>query len=131
MNEEVKELWASALESGEYKQGTGLLCRVTYKGEKRWCCLGVLCDLAVKKGIIPQPTEAPFGEGLEFGGPDKYSVNTAYLPQAVAEWAGFEPSAIQGMKFINPQIGESVATELNDIKGVPFPKLAALIREHL
>lgn len=32
--------WTDALRSGEYKQGTGVLC---FQG--RFCCMGVLCDI--------------------------------------------------------------------------------------
>ena len=43
--EKVYDLWIAALESGEYKQAKGKL--KTYEG---FCCLGVLCDLAIKDG---------------------------------------------------------------------------------
>lgn len=48
MNPEIKEKWVTALRSGEYKQGKGLLHNLSYNS---WCCLGVLCDLAVKDGL--------------------------------------------------------------------------------
>lgn len=40
MREDIKELWVTALRSGEYKQGTGQL---NYSGH--FCCLGVLCEV--------------------------------------------------------------------------------------
>lgn len=46
MNEDVKHQWVSALRSGGYKQAQDGL-----KGGGRFCCLGVLCDLAVKAGV--------------------------------------------------------------------------------
>lgn len=39
--------WVAALRSGEYKQATGRL-----RTPEGWCCLGVLTDLAIKKGLI-------------------------------------------------------------------------------
>ena len=45
MNPDAKAAWLEALRSGRYKQGKGYLR--TEKDE--FCCLGVLCDLGVKK----------------------------------------------------------------------------------
>ena len=42
---EVYRLWVAALRSGEYTQGMEYLRR-----GHRFCCLGVLCDLAAKDG---------------------------------------------------------------------------------
>ena len=39
-----REEWIAALLSGKYKQGQEVLCSV-YKEEKRYCCLGVGCDV--------------------------------------------------------------------------------------
>lgn len=47
---EVRQLWVKALRSGEYKQGR---TRLRTKDGK-YCCLGVLTDLAVKNGVIPE-----------------------------------------------------------------------------
>lgn len=43
--------WAEALESGEYVQGRATLTYVSPDGLKQYCCLGVLCELAVKAGV--------------------------------------------------------------------------------
>lgn len=50
---EIKAEWLAALRGGEYEQGQGLLRRDNHlkKGQSQYCCLGVLCDLLVKKGI--------------------------------------------------------------------------------
>lgn len=44
MRQTLKEKWIKALESGEYKQGQGVLVR-GYQDNKTFCCLGVLCDI--------------------------------------------------------------------------------------
>lgn len=44
----VAQAWVKALRSGKYRKGTGQL--KTDKG--RYCCLGVLCELAVKAGVV-------------------------------------------------------------------------------
>jgi hypothetical protein len=46
---EARELWAQALESGQYKQGYGRLA----PDDQRHCCLGVACELAVQAKVIP------------------------------------------------------------------------------
>lgn len=43
MNAELKRKWVEALRSGKYTQGPMRLRRA---GEERFCCLGVLCDVA-------------------------------------------------------------------------------------
>ena len=43
--------WINALESGEYKQGKHNL----RTNDDTFCCLGVLCDIAVKEGILKEP----------------------------------------------------------------------------
>ena len=46
MKPEIKQRWVAALRSGHYKQGPSALRR-----DDRFCCLGVLCDLAVQDGV--------------------------------------------------------------------------------
>jgi hypothetical protein len=46
MNPEVKSMWVEALRSNDYLQGRGALNR-----NGLFCCLGVLCDVALKNGI--------------------------------------------------------------------------------
>src|SRR4051812_23133617 len=47
MDLEIKRQWVDALRSGEYVQGKGRL----RTPDGRYCCLGVLCDLASKRGV--------------------------------------------------------------------------------
>ena len=53
MDPELKARWVAALRSGRYKQGIGALCYVGNSGERRFCCLGVLADIAVEGDWIP------------------------------------------------------------------------------
>lgn len=73
MKAEWKTRWLKALRSEEYEQGTGTL-RDSFDyeqsgyvpgGVKRFCCLGVLCDIA---GVRWKPGD----EGCKFG---KDSIN--------------------------------------------------------
>lgn len=54
MKKEIADKWIAALESGEYKQGQNVL----RSDDGFYCCLGVLCELAVKEGVIK-----PWDEG--------------------------------------------------------------------
>ncbi len=81
MNPAVKALWVAALRSGDYKQCTGLLT----DGNCGFCCLGVLCDVAVKEGVIPAPSKANNGL-IHYG--DDIEKSVATLPRTVINWAG-------------------------------------------
>lgn len=79
--EELVRRWVAALRSGEYKQGVGRLLGTGERdGGKRFCCLGVLCDL-VDIG--------------EWDG-DEYRANDAFyateLPPEVLDMITDEPS---------------------------------------
>lgn len=78
---EVRKLWTAALRSGEYTQGTNSL----RSKNDEYCCLGVLCDLAVKEGVISDPTplygaHGAYGYGREDAG--------AFVPAEVQKWVG-------------------------------------------
>jgi hypothetical protein len=77
MNPEIKTEWVTALRSGQYKQGVAAL----RSGEDEFCCLGVLCEIAVKHGVI-EPA-AGGGDGEDYS----YEARTAFLPPVVAGWA--------------------------------------------
>jgi hypothetical protein len=62
----VAKKWVKALRSGKYSQAKGQL-----KTTEGYCCLGVLCDLAVKAGVLKV---FPTGRGN--------------LPLNVKRWAG-------------------------------------------
>lgn len=89
MNQDVKPQWGAALTSGEYTQ-----CRCGHlEGEDGWCCLGVLCAIAVKAGIARRVTRSsPSGllvvyEDIELPELPWYS-SSVYVPKPVQEWAG-------------------------------------------
>lgn len=45
ITKEQFDAWLEALRSGDYKQGTGRLCRVDDEGNEEHCCLGVLAEV--------------------------------------------------------------------------------------
>lgn len=89
MNPKIRTAWVERLRSGKYPQARSYL-HVEGDG---FCCLGVLCELAVEAGVVRRQT---------IMGDDDFQV-TSYvavdlpqdsservLPQAVAMWAGIE-----------------------------------------
>lgn len=127
---EVKQLWIDALESGEYTQGVGALA--TKDGGN--CCLGVLCELAVKAGVLSEEdVKAP--DYFSYTASKTYKDSVNYPPHEVAEWA-FNTNGVPGNASIyNPRVaipGSSSITlsELND-DGATFAEIANYIKEQL
>ena len=134
MNTEIKARWTAALRSGEYPQAEGRL-----RATEGFCCLGVLCDLAVKDGIIAEkaPSLDSYGGGWDYG----ETANNLDLPQAVMDWAGLgQPNpdvnrdslpagAFTGDPSDQPKSGPNLAL-LND-SGTPFDVIADIIDQQL
>lgn len=117
MKARVAKLWMKALRSDEYAQGQEVLARrnnVTDNVE--YCCLGVLCELAIQDGVkVIKNTENP----------DEFQYDGAYTspPPSVLEWAGIdpEPSFVAGDSFIDKCIS------WNDTSGYSFKKIASFV----
>lgn len=120
MQEEIKTKWVAALRSGEYNQGVRAL-RYRDGGEDWYCCLGVLCELAVAEGVIPDPAPSPWPSPVDDGNSYCYAGSIVYLPDEVRVWAGLEVS--------NPRLGHSNLAELNDT-GSTFADIARVIEEN-
>jgi hypothetical protein len=120
---EVREQWVAALRSGEYRKGKGLLHA---KGEKRdkFCCLGVLCDLAVKAGAIDPPLPVRIDELPSFY---EYGGDYEVLPDAVMDWAGLEDA--NPAYFIRDQ-KHSLGTD-NDDRDYSLKRIADRIERYL
>ncbi len=81
-NKELQTKWIEALSSGKYKQGIGKL-KVEEKGEEKFCCLGVLCDLKNLGWAESISTKKVFST-LGHGG---YQ-NTSFLPGTLRDEIG-------------------------------------------
>lgn len=124
MNEAVKVKWVSALRYGSYEQTGGAL----HKQDGGFCCLGVLCDIAVKDGVIPEPEVNPEGN-YRYGGEEGYFGSSLVLPRKVREWAGLEENpwveyTLDGVETNGP------ISNLND-DGGDFPYVASVIEDQL
>jgi len=121
MNPEIKEQWIAALESGDYPQG-----RLELENKRgQFCCLGVLCDLAVKAGVIERFLKfTGTEERVAYGLGDEVSYTS--LPPAVRNWAGIETT------FLPDQIGSCWSRSLEGLndEGKTFYEIALVIKEH-
>lgn len=119
MNRDIAKQWALALESGKYQQGQRQLAYTPADtGITEYCCLGVLCELAIDAGV---PIEHTVSEGVT--GAHVYNGAVSLPPTLVAAWAGM--NSRDGQVFRH-----SVCTTLakeND-NGASFPEIAHLVR---
>lgn len=140
MDPTIREQWLTDLEDGTRTQGTGYL-----RGKSgNQCCLDVLCEQAVKAGVIAEPVLQYYdsnafhyhwndGEGRE-------RLEDGLLPQPVISWAGLEDNnpKVHYMRPYDPDIDEDdyepdpagmyELAELNDSLGLSFKEIANLIR---
>ncbi len=114
MNPGIRAQWTAALRSGEYRQGTATLRSVV----DRFCCLGVLCDLAEKAGVI-RAHKTPDGDWT-------YDGEEAFLPEAVMDWAGIT-DASPHINVPSTLEDEPTLTGLNDEDEWDFDQIADLI----
>ena len=123
MNVDIKDMWVKALRSGEYEQGVGALCE-----NGKYCCLGVLADIASKKGVTEKYITSD-GAGFYH---DVHPAGTEYgassvLPHLVLAWAYMEQGNAYG-NFTDPFNGRiHTLTAINDADRFSFDKIADII----
>lgn len=127
MNEQIKKRWVEALRSGNYQQGIGYLRQHAQSdGQDYYCCLGVLCELAVADGVV---VRGEAGDQVHHYGPEGGSsaeFNAQLLPRTVADWAGLDdcsPSV--------PVSDERRGLADENDNGASFDEIAAWIEEGL
>ena len=124
MKKEVAEKWMETLRSGEYKQTTGKLANVE---RTEHCCLGVLCELAIKEGVDVEVSVRLD----EDDGDDKFYTEfdkeTGHPPDSVRKWAGMgSPSG----RLYQPAYDEDTSlASLND-RNWSFKQIADVIEKH-
>jgi hypothetical protein len=75
MKKEIAELWIKALESGKYKQ-----IRRQLANKDGYCCLGVLCELAIENGV---EVSRKFDKDKKDKDVIRFDSNGAFLPESV------------------------------------------------
>lgn len=105
--EKARRLWVRALRSGKYRWGRKSL----HPSESKFCCFGVLCEVAVQQGVIKA-----------------YDPDRGLLPRVVREWAGLT----SGYGDFHATRGElDTLVSLNDeSKRNPFAKIANMIERN-
>ena len=117
MDREVKAEWVRRLRSGNYVQGRDFLRVKGSDGNPdRYCCLGVLCEIAEEAGVVSR-----FDTGYEYYCYGRERQNYG-LPRRVREWAGAD--TILGC-FSDGGRSATLA-DLND-DGLSFEQIAEII----
>lgn len=126
MNPEVKSAWLTALRSGNYVQTRFNLERIDSDGTSKFCCLGVLCDIAEKENIIDRRVYpdsyncAVYGPSLpQFAFDLDFSSRTGTLPDEVSYWAKLDTKS------------ENSLVELNDGQRLSFDEIADWIEVNI
>ena len=129
MKADIKEQWVKDLRSGDYSQVEG-----TLSDGEGYCCLGVLCEQAVRAGVI-EKTATP--DGVRYGTETEFSWGA--LPDPVVKWAELE-SVDPVVSFVDEyQVGDETFTDdlhenlssVNDEHKKTFPEIADLIEGQL
>ena len=114
MNQDIKAKWVTALRSGKYTRGKEFLQR-----NGRYCCLGVLCDIAASENVV---TAAKLGNIVN------YDNMRHVLPTAVLKWADIKTPFVY---LDNPVKGWTSLTGLNDSSSATFAEIADVIETQL
>lgn len=139
MEAEKKEKWVTALRSGQYRQGRRALITVE-NGEVGYCCLGVLCDLAIKDGVkgvrIENAQVEVFyrDENDEPVEDDWVEHSDGDLPLAVQEWAGLDDNDPQVEVGVLSNIPISQVNDGSDdyrVEPHSFKQIADIIEQQL
>ena len=101
--EKARRLWVRALRSGKYNWGK----RALRTDDNKYCCLGVLCELAIKQGVISRC---------------RWDSGTLSNYPKVMKWVGLEED--------DGDFGAHSLVHLNDdANRNPFKKIARLIEK--
>lgn len=120
MDPNVKQLWLTALRSGDYAQGRGALHRITADGGSEYCCLGVLCALAADAGHAMPATSPHHDDDVMVE--VFYDGARNYLPSTVLTWAG--------LTDIDPLI-DRIGARLSQLNDMWSYRIAALVEAEL
>jgi len=128
MKKEIADKWVAALRSGEYEQGTEALHAfethlVHDRTRKRgFCCLGVLCEVAIKEGAPVEKSISAYDSRTE-----RYNGENCVLPREVMDWSGIKsPTGDIDMPADKDDI---CLTDINDT-GKTFAEIADIIEQH-
>jgi hypothetical protein len=116
MKQDIAEDWQKRLRSGEFPQG----CHTLRSHDGKYCCLGVLCEMAAEAGIIEPAVLDEVLCVYTYCGHQ-----ASVLPIAVMSWAGMQTRS--GMLSSDDE--SNSLSSLNDT-GKTFPEIATVIGEN-
>lgn len=120
-NKENLLLWVLALESGQYTQARKSLARLNTNGTYSYCCLGVLCEVAVATGLEVDVDEV---DAMKL-----YGGYGTLPPAEVFAWLGLDLGIVRDILLPFPESNQEIyAADLNDGFGWNFGQIAAAIR---
>lgn len=114
-----QKLWIAALRSGEYKQGREMLS----DGDS-YCCLGVLCEIAIQHGVGIEKV-ARLGERVRYNG------ELSVAPKEAVKWVGLHAkNGKVNSKLTDSRLhGGGELSAAND-RGATFAEIADFIEAH-
>lgn len=146
---DVVRLWIDGLRRPGLRRTTRALTNVLSDGTETYCCLGVLCEIAVEKGKTVKHevgsrrrdvAYGPAGASMQDG-----TLQWAVLPYEVMEWLGANRQTVEVSRVKQldialesdgeiPRIHEQIdgassvmATELNDVMNMTFAQIADVL----
>ena len=141
MNKENVKKWIAALRSGEFKQGKKRLRNLDTMGNKTYCCLGVLCEIAdieIWEGaVLPPvavadwlglPIQARYADGL-----GRSNVATLTFEATESEREVIMDKCGDDVLSLDATVApreEAYLAALND-KGATFEQIADFIEDHI
>lgn len=135
---EPKRLWLEALRSGRFKQGQTMLAADHGDG-MQFCCLGVLCEVAIEAGLDLTRTERKTPLGFETRSLAYNGDHSVMPPIEVWNWAYGTDVGVGQVVISEPVEGDSAdehlvvkeLATLNDDEGWTFEMIADAIEESL
>jgi hypothetical protein len=131
INKDRLRLGLEALRGGEYRQTLQALCKQDDQGNRSFCCLGVLTDVAIKNGLVGLTERINYGVNVGYAEEGSKYPAENLLPPSVARWYGLPhvdpellPTSEQAEEFGLVHDEQYEATELNDGAGLNFGQIA-------
>ena len=103
MKRELRDRWVQALTAGSYEQAKSALRRIGTDGTKRYCCLGVLCDIVNQEGWL---------------GPGMHTIGHGMIYPDAADMLGLPHDWVMALARMNDD-------------GVSFPEIAKAIAGYI
>ena len=132
MNEAIATRWIEELESGRWKKGVGQLHVQTGAQidvtKDRFCCLGVLCRMAINDGVrvgvaMRRDTRYRYKDQHQVS----YNGKSGELPEQVRTWAGLR-TRLGEIPHEEPKVPDDLSS-IND-RTSDFSAVVAAIRTH-